>query len=362
MRIPDYAGGSLVNLVAELEHRLAGASPSPRLHGELAALVPEAPTYVVVLFDGLGDGQLDHPEAAPLRRHRAAALDTVFPTTTTVALSSVATGLPPYRHGLLAYLQWMPDANAVVNTIHWTTVFGEPLDLDLETVLPAPNLWERLAAAGAEPITVQPGHFAESNLSRVLYRGCRFEPAYSPDEIVAAAADLAAEPGRLVFVYVPYVDFAAHMVGQESEEYAYALQMAALIWDRLAARLPGGAVLVGVADHGHADFPPETHAVLTKEDHRGRVLYGDGRAMYVNGDGAALAAKLPAAWVPLAAMDGWWGPGPAHPAVAERAPDGVLIADEGRLLVNRFVNAALIGNHGALTDAELRIPLLVAGG
>jgi hypothetical protein len=52
--IPDYSGGSLVNLVAEFEHRLTGSSSSPPLHDNLTALIPEASTYVLFLFDGLG--------------------------------------------------------------------------------------------------------------------------------------------------------------------------------------------------------------------------------------------------------------------------------------------------------------------
>ena len=64
--LPDYDGGSLVNLMAELEHSLTGAAASRRLHPHLADHIPEADTYVLCLFDGLGAGQLDHPAAEPL--------------------------------------------------------------------------------------------------------------------------------------------------------------------------------------------------------------------------------------------------------------------------------------------------------
>src|SRR5690606_36281814 len=100
---PDYGGGSLVNLVAEVERRLTGSAPEPGLHPELAAMIPHAETYVVVLFDGLGVDQLDHPVAASLRGHLRAGIDAPFPTTTTVSMSTVATGLTPIRHGVLGY-------------------------------------------------------------------------------------------------------------------------------------------------------------------------------------------------------------------------------------------------------------------
>jgi hypothetical protein len=120
--VPDYSGGSLVNLVAELEHRLTGSSSSPRLHDHLAEFIPDASTYVLFLFDGLGTLQLDHPAAAPFAEDLKASLDSPFPATTTVSLATIATGLPPSQHGLLGYQLWLPEAGQVVNTITWTTL------------------------------------------------------------------------------------------------------------------------------------------------------------------------------------------------------------------------------------------------
>jgi hypothetical protein len=358
--VPDYSGGSLVNLVAELEHRLSGSSASPRLHDELSGLIPEGSTYVLFLFDGLGARQLDHPAAAPFAGSMKATIDSPFPATTTVSLATIATGLPPSQHGLLGYQLWMPDVERVVNTIKWTTLWGEAVDHDTGGFLPSPNLWERLAGRGAEPITIQPGDFIGTSLSRLLYRGCRYEPAFTADETIEATLQLAAEPGRLILTYLPHVDFAAHVHGQDSVEYARAVSIVADAWRRVALHMPDGAVLVGTADHGHVDFPKHHQIRIPASAHADRVFYGDGRVMFVRGEGASLAEELPATWIPIDEMIDWWGPGPRHPAFADRAPDGVLVADDGILLLHRHSDDRMIGNHGALTDAERLIPLLVA--
>ena len=357
--VPDYAGGSLVNLVAEVERRLTGTSPSPPLHPNIAARIPDASTYVLFLFDGLGALQLDHPAAAPLAHAAAATIDAPFPATTTVSLATIATGRPPSQHGLIGYQLWIPELGRVVNTIKWTTLWGDTVDYDTAGFLPGPNLWERLSAAGIEPITVQPGNFTGTPLSRLLYRGCRYEPAYTTDETVDATVQLAAEPGRLVFTYLPHVDFAAHVSGQDSAGYTQAIATVADVWQRVAARLPDGAVMLGTADHGHVDFPRQRQIRIPNADHDDRIFYGDGRAMFVRGEGASLAGHLPATWYPVEDLSGWWGPGPMHPAFAGRAPDGVLIADDGYLLLHRRSDDRLVGNHGAPTDAERLIPLLV---
>ncbi|HEX6287511.1 MAG TPA: hypothetical protein VFZ80_08495, partial [Acidimicrobiia bacterium] len=62
---PSYDGSGLVNLVSELESRMTGTSTFPRLVD--ASAIPEAATYVLVLFDGLGVTQLDHADAGVFR-------------------------------------------------------------------------------------------------------------------------------------------------------------------------------------------------------------------------------------------------------------------------------------------------------
>lgn len=356
---PDYAGGSLLNLVAELERRLTGSAPHPGLHPHLAASIPDADTYVLVLFDGLGDHQVRHPRAGALAAARIGALDAPFPTTTTVSLATIATGRTPAEHGLLGYQLWLPEVGLVVNTIKWTALWGEPFVWDHSAFLPTPTTWERLVAGGSEPISLQPHTFTDSALSRTLYRGARFEPWGDASEAARAACQLAAHGGRLILLYVPHVDFAAHTAGQDSEVYATAVGIANEIWERVVLGIPEGAVAVGTADHGHIDIPARHRVAIPRPDHEGREFGGDARALFVYGDTAGLEG-LPGTIVPRSEMQGWWGPGTRHPAFDDRAPDAIILADEQRAILHRHADDRLIGHHGGLSDAERRIPLLVA--
>jgi len=360
MRSPDYAGGGLVNLVAELEHRLTGSAAAARLRSDLAARIPPAQSYVFVLFDGLGDHQLSHPAAAPLAEARVGTIDASFSTQTTVNTSTLATGLPPSQHGLIAYLLRLNGR--VVNTIFWFDSEGRPVETDYREFLPGRNLSERLAAAGAESVIVQPTAFIDTPLDRLLYRGATIVPAGNDAASVRIALERAARPGKLVTVYVPHVDAAAHAAGQGSELYREALLDAAAVWEAIAAGLPDNTVAVGTADHGHVDVAP--HNRLQLPDVQGVTFYGDSRVVYVTGavDAAAsLAGALPASWVSRSDMDGWWGPPPYHPEFEDRRPDGALVADDGCALLYPGSAGTMVGQHGGLTEAELRIPILVAG-
>jgi len=361
VRIPDYLGGSLVNLVAELEGRLTGRARNAGLHPHLAELIPDADSYLFVLFDGLGDHQLDHPAAAALLADRVGTIDAGFPTTTTVSMATVATGLTPAEHGLLGYQMWVPEVAHIVNTIKWTTLWGEALEHDLDGFLPAPNLWERLDLQGVEPITLQPWNFDDSPMSRMLYRGCRFESWSDEDEAADAAAELAAVPGRFVFAYVPHIDFAAHVGGQRSEDYDEAMAIVARMWERMTRRLPGHIAAVATADHGHVDVGDGHRLRIPAAAHDDRRFGGDPRVPFVYGDVESLAAELGVDWLARSDMEEWWGPGTRHPSFSARAPDGVLLPEPGSVIFHKHGDERLIGQHGGLTDAERMIPLLVRG-
>ncbi|MDH3260256.1 MAG: alkaline phosphatase family protein [Acidimicrobiia bacterium] len=359
MRPPDYHGGGLVNLIAELEHRLTGSSAAPRLRVDLAARIPPARSYVFVLIDGLGNHQLDHPAAALLARDRVGAIDASFSTQTTVNTSTLATGLPPSQHGLIAYLLRLNER--VVNTIFWFDPEGQSVDIDCRQFLPTPNLAERMSAAGVESIVVEPAAFIDSPLDRLLYRGATMVPAEDDAASVRIALERAAQPKKLVAVYVPHVDAAAHAAGQESDLYRDALGDAADIWKAIAAGLPPHAVAVGTADHGHVDVTPEKYYRLP--DLPDMTFYGDSRVVYVSGavdEARALASELPVSWVSRSDMDGWWGPPPYHPEFEHRRPDGALVANNGFALLYPGNEGLMVGQHGGLTEAELRIPILVA--
>jgi len=353
---------TLLNLISELEFRLTGSSPSPRLTEPLARHIPEASTYVLMLFDGLGTHQLSHPNARTLAQAERGPIQAMFPTTTTVNLSTLVTGLTPKNHGVIGHHMFVPELQKVVNVLKWILPGGGEVDFDPTNFLPPDNLWERLRRAGIEPITVQPGPFERSPLSRMLYRGCRMEPVWNEQETIAATKELAQKPSRLIFTYLPHVDIAAHISGQNSREYADALGTAARVWDSVCNALGEHAAAVGTADHGHLDYESNAKVLIPKR--ADCQFYGDSRSLYVRTQdptlGPRLEKELPATWHGAAEIEAWLGEGTAHPNLGPRLPSGVLMADDGVLLIPSNMDKRLIGYHGGLDPRETLIPMLVS--
>jgi len=360
MRIPRHDGFGLVNLVAELEHRLTGSSASPRLDASLRDLVPDADTYVIALIDGLGARQLGHPAAAPLAKAHAATLDAPFPTQTSVVTSTLATGLPPSQHGLIAYWLKLPGAG-IVNTLYWYAAgASEPLDHDAPAFLPSPNTAERLAVAGKEVVVIEPSAMVDSTIDRVLYRGARVRGVAGERETVSVAIEEAAVPGRMIVAYFPHVDAAAHMAGQDSDLYAGTMGLVSEAWAAMARRLPQGAALIGTADHGHVDIAADRH--VTAGTSPNVAVGGDSRVLHLHGpldEILRVVDGLPGKLVTRADAGPLWGPGPLHPEFEQRAPDALFFAADGQALLFDGDDQPMVGHHGGLTDAEIEIPLLV---
>jgi hypothetical protein len=355
---PSYDSRGLVNLVSEIETRLGGTALAPGLSGDLAGAIPDAPTIVLVLFDGLGVAQLGHSGASRFNGSLAGTLEAGFPTTTSTSLATIASGLAPGQHGVVAHLTWMPEHNRVVNTLKWVDLAGDTVHHEYASLLPRPNLWERLRTAGIEPITVQPADFAATPLTRVLYRGARFEGVWGGEDLIDATVQLAAEPGRLIFTYVPQVDVAGHVFGLESSEFTEAMGVVTRVWDELARRLPPGAVLLGTADHGLIDYG-EDQKVLIREPRFDQLRFaGDPRGVHLwcsDDDANALADDTGGRLVEPSLL---FGPDPADAAM-ERSGKSVLLAPEGVVLLPRGFDKRLRAYHGGLDPLEVEIPLLV---
>ncbi len=345
----------LTNLMAELEFRLTGTSVVERLPSDHGRHLADARCYVLVVIDGLGARQLGHPAAQALSRWNRATMVAPFPSTTSVALSTLATGLEADQHGIVSHLMWIPELGQVVNTLKWVTPAGIAVEYDTSGLLPAPNLWERLSAAGVEPITVQPGDFIGSPLSRLLYRGCRFEPVWGLDELVEATVAVAASGSRrLVLTYLQHVDYAGHVNGIDSPEYAEAMAIAAAIWERLGTGLPGDVALVGTADHGLIQYS-ESDKILVRERRFDDLrLAGDPRGLWAWGDGeliAELAADVGGAVVDARSLIGNRG--------SWIRPDGLILAPRDKVVLPRGFDKRLRAYHGGLEPEEVEIPLLV---
>lgn len=332
--------------------------------------LPTSRRYCVLLIDGLGWHQLraHHAEAPFLSSLRGRPITAGAPTTTATSLTSLGTGLPPGKHGLVGYTSRVPGKNELFNALKW-----EP-KLDASEYQPYPSVFQRAIRAGVSASVVSQRAFRESGLTNVAFRG-PFLGANSLGERIAAAVN-ASKVGQesLVYVYEQDLDYTGHQEGCQSAAWRHQLVMVDRFAEELYESLPDGTVLIVTADHGMVDIDHE-HRIDVDSMPQLRdgveLIAGEARFRHVyTADGAA--DDVAAAWRTAlggraqvftraeSIAAGWFGAVEAR--VVERLGDVVVNVDGNCAIEYRSVfpkEANLVGLHGALTEDELLVPLLI---
>ncbi|WP_227000689.1 alkaline phosphatase family protein [Protaetiibacter intestinalis] len=335
--------------------------------------LPPVEKAVVVVVDGLGHAQLaehaGHARTLAARLPADAAIGSGFPTTTVAALTSLTTGEPAGRHGLVGYRVLDPATDRVINQLSgWE-------GLDPARWQRMPTVFERAAADGIRTPAITHARYRHSPLTLAMLRGAEFLAATDAASRRERLREVLAAPGRaLVYYYVADLDVAGHAHGVASGEWVAALEA-------LDAELAGAIRLLGsrdglvvTADHGMVDVPPHAQRLVPPALLEGvRHVAGEPRCLQLHlepgADPEELAARWRAhegrrAWVGTRAealAAGWFGA--VDPEVEPRIGQVLVAArgDHAYYADPDDTGRRMVGQHGSLTPAETAVPLLRFG-
>ena len=351
------------------KHPVEVAAAAPDL-GELPALR----SFVLIAVDGLGHenlaARIGHaPALARLPRRR---IETVAPSTTGAALTSIVTGQLPGSHGLVGYRIRHPELGLRTTLSEW-----DGID-DVRAWQRAEPLFHLATRMGARAYAVgRPAHrhsgLTHANLSGAEYlEGQRIE-----DRFAEASRALRSGEPSYIYLYIDELDRAAHKYGWQSEEWVRRLEQFDAALDGFLRALPAGVGVALTADHGIVDVADHEHVFLDAEpalmsgvsevggEPRMRSLY-----LAPGGDAAAVARG----WAEREGVRAWVGTreefvasgcfGEVAPGVAERLGD-VIIAARKRvayyLSTDDPAAREMIGQHGSFSEEERGVPLALAG-
>lgn len=379
-RPPRYGQASIADLLSSA----AGALGAEGFDDVLG--LPQAQRIVVVLVDGLGLEQLAaRSGCAPFLRgaQDLGELDAAFPSTTASSLAALGTGQPVGVHGLTGYDSFSPELGVAVNMLGGWDERVDPLHWQ-----PTPTVLQRLEDQDIDAVTVSRGKFRDSALTRAALRGGRFVAAEGVFARTRAAQEnLRAGRRALMYFYWDDLDKTGHRHGWGSTQWSEALEELDSSLRRLVSALPKETAVVLSADHGMVDVPPEGRrdvSVLPGLLQDVRSSAGEPRCLQLHLRETASAQErlelldgLRSRWEAselgprvlvrtreeLVEAD-WFGPaGQLRPEVLGRIGDLVVIPREEDLALHDLSRIghrtlAMVGQHGAMTSAETRVPLL----
>lgn len=392
--LPDYERSTLANLAASLAAWLgiSLASVSPPFSSDTLGLAGGHFQHeIVLLADGLGLGQFQRlsgdfllPEELRARA-RLVPLTSVVPSTTSSALTSLWTGLPPAEHGVLGYEMWLKEYGMVANMISFSaaSLNGHGGDLRAaglqpESFLPMPTLGTLLSQQGVRCFAFQPKDIAHSALSEMLFRGADVIPYRSLGDLwVSLDALLAAQAGErtLVYVYWGVLDELEHRFGPADERVSWEWRALAAqlgqVLGRLAGRPHPPTLFLLTADHGQVATPKDarydlrcypdlwTHLTIqpTSESRLPFLYLRPGEEQELR---LAVERSWPGEFRLISAADalrsGLFGE-TTDPSARDRLGDWVAIPTGGAYWWWANRENSLLGRHGGLSPEEMLIPL-----
>ncbi len=380
---PQYAGNSIVNLMASIEAGLGGGAPGAD-YPVLAALPPgrlaEARNVVLLVVDGLGYRYLmEHGGNGALCAHLQGWMTTVFPATTAAAITTFLTGLAPQQHAHTGWFTYFEELRAVLAGLP-CRLRGSRDEIDaaaLAGLFDAEPVFARLAR---QTFVVVPECIAYSTFNTRFTRGATvigFNDLLEMFDYTAAV--VGCRTRNYVYTYWPEYDRMAHAYGAGSREVRRHLREFDKAFAGFLRAARGSDTLVIVtSDHGFVDTSPQRYLWLDEDPDLAAALAqplcGEPRAAYCyvhEGQREKFAELAQARYgdrlrvVPSAELIGanYFGLGEPNPRLARRVGDVTLLPMADHVVKDRVEGErsyVQLGVHGGVSEAELLVPLIVA--
>ncbi|HEU4753194.1 MAG TPA: alkaline phosphatase family protein, partial [Armatimonadota bacterium] len=316
MVLPDYSGYSICN-VAHLVLRNFGLKN--RCPDCLTPLLDRKYRRIVLMIvDALGWNQLHRwmGELPSLKRvyERAQVfpLTVTFPSTTTVALTALYTGLTPVEHTITGHNVYLREVGSLVDVLRFSP-YGDPRrevyaerGVDVHKLFPMYTVFEPLRKAGLDGLSITRGIFTNTALGWLHHVGADVTGYLHAADLWVHLKRSLHERSRegLTVVYWDVVDMLSHEYGPFSEVVRNAIDhffylLERTILEGLPERDRADTLLLITADHGQCDSRPDEAVLLSEQPRLNELLMlppaGQSRAAYLyagQGDADALGQEL----------------------------------------------------------------------
>ena len=215
----------------------------------------EYKNVIFLILDGLGEHLLNaiSPEGY-LSKNKIDCVTSVYPSTTTAALTTYYSGKPPYETGWIAWSQYFKEYGRALDMFsHNESYLGEPLKKPLidvyKTVVNYESIFDKIenASPNVKAYEIEP-EYAEKMAKRSIR-------ANNIDDIIMNINDICTMPGKkFMLAYCDNPDGLLHKFGTTSQEVKEFVKETEEKIKKMAQNFDEDTILIISADHGHKDI------------------------------------------------------------------------------------------------------------
>ncbi len=394
---PRYDGYCIANIPETVAKLLHVRASRPLVDGKLSRYSSDTENVVLLLLDGFGSAQLKYarenfgvPSYDRLfsKNSDLIPITSVFPSTTSSAMSSLHTGLTPQEHGVVGYTMFISQLGTIGQMLRFVPIFGGrslfDSGLDSKTFFDAETIHERLQKAGVSSTVYVPSHIVDSGLSRVTYRGAEVEACLSfGDTLIRARKNLEkSKANSSHFLYYASPDTVSHGRGPYTEQFAAELEslfglVERQLFSRLDEQVARKTTLLVSGDHGAVKVNRES--ILDVANHAELMSLfrlpptGDSRASILSLKPGTRDRVLsffegtcPGQFEVMDSSrmlsEGYFGLGRANEEIPGRIGDLIAVPKFDNAIDNSIIDSRrdeVPGRHGGMSEEEMQVPLIV---
>lgn len=380
MYFPDYAAGSLVNLMRSIGSAFAApATPYAGLEQLEDSEFAGRRTVILLVIDGLGYEYVQ-THGKLLRTHCHARLTSVFPSTTATSISTFLTGLAPQQHGLTGWFTYLREVGGVTAVLP-AQLRGSQEHLSSRNVdigalyghIPFFDLLD------VNSYIVSPAWIIDTDFNRAHCGKARSLAYDDLESMLGVVQQLARDTSHNKYVYAYWPDFdrLSHQHGNASEAVLAHFRELEQGIETLVRNIQGSDTLLLItADHGFIDTGVQH--MITVNDHP-RLhetlvlpLCGEPRVAFCYVDPYKVeqfrnyiddnfSRQIECIESPALIGQDVFGLGEPHPRLHERVGHYTLLMKDNYIIKDwlvgerRFFNT---GVHGGTSEQEMFVPLI----
>jgi predicted AlkP superfamily pyrophosphatase or phosphodiesterase len=381
MYIPDYNGGSIVNLMSSIKQATGGRYLYEPLRDFDSSFIANN-DIVFIVIDGMGyDFLMKYGEGSFLHSHLMGKITTVFPATTVAAMTSFATALAPQQHALTGWFMYLKEIGAVTTIIRFLTRAGglnlQEGNISYKDIYNEKSVLEDINATS---VLISYHDYYNSEYSRLVAKGARRLSFTTLDGFFRQIEKaLQIDNNRkFIFAYWAILDSICHRQGTDSVQAREHFNELDKKLVSLARYLHGrNARLIVTADHGLVDTREKGRIIHLKDhpefaDTLALPLTGEPRAAYcyVRPDRVDrfldYVKKDFEEYCILYKSDdlikgNFFGMFEPNPKLRDRIGDYTLIMKDNYVIKDLVLGEEpyhFIGHHGGVSSAEMFVPLI----
>jgi predicted AlkP superfamily pyrophosphatase or phosphodiesterase len=398
---PWYGHRSIAEIGPTIIQRAGGTPTRPALDLPLEKDPAfTRPKCVLLLVDGLGfDHFVKYAPRFPFlhalsKQGHVHPLTSVFPSTTSAALTTLHTGVTPQEHGLPEWNVYFEEFESIIQTLpfkKWAMREADGLLTEgghANMLYEGPTVYSELASLAVPSYVFVAAPYATSAYTTNVQKGATIVPFHSGPQLMEQLKNhLESVKGpAYFFVYWSSVDGTAHAYGPDSPQHIQAIQeFDTLIWEHLLPSIDKSLLkeilLLLTADHGHVNikrediinlnkFPeleenfqttrngqkilptgsPHDVFLFIKPERRDEIVYFLQRALDSN-------ARI--LTIDTALSEGLFGLNKVSPKFRRRIGNVLILPRRGsHIWYEFFPNEvfSMLGIHGGLSEEEMLVP------